>query len=148
MRTMESGYYDYREDIYICDKLDSLKQFKHLSYNYFLKLCCDFSEEKIVPLSKKPDIILENLRCARNFLQGEMSINEIDKRNHDLYSIIAKLEEEYRIQLFCSMFVNRNFLLNIMDADQQDDNISVFLNLMFDIKKGLCTDFYYLIKKI
>ncbi|EIC13544.1 hypothetical protein QG083_06375 [Kingella kingae] len=142
MRTMEQGYYDNREDIDIYNKINQLNILNTIDFCRLLNLCVTFVQQEVIPLSQNSETLMNDLAISARFVQNQLSLAQLEQAyalaNERAYQLVGL--EQY-IQILVALFLDKYFLLNEEETNQQDDNFFLFLNLLFDVQHGLCTQF-------
>ena len=129
-----------REDIYIGNKIDSKNLLENLSYEEFIIICISFTEKFIVTLSKNLSF-KEDIYYVSLFTKGKINQEVLRKRRIDAWSRYDLLEGKDRyIQrvIICFLYPD------IINSNNEgiDDFQELFLNLLLDIKDGLCIMFF------
>ena len=142
MRTTEPHYYDQREDLAARTVLAQTQILQHTPYPDFLARCFVFAEQHIFPLSQSPADLAATLATAKRFLRGQLSAAHLDAACQTAtHNADRHQGKEHHIRLFAAFLLNHYFLTDTTEDEQQDDNIAIFLNLMFEIRKGICLQF-------
>lgn len=131
-----------REDIYIGNKIDKENLLENLSYKEFIKICISFTEKFIIDLSKSNnDYFKEDIYYAKLFLIGKIDQEKLKKRRIDAwsrYDVLNGIDKYIQRITVCFLYPDITDLNN----NEVDDFQELFLNLLLDIKDGLCSIFF------
>ncbi|KPN70576.1 hypothetical protein [Neisseria sp. 83E34] len=132
-----------REDYFVENKIvDELLFFDKYPYSKFLEISFKFTESKVIPLSSNAKELQEDLYYAKLFIEGKLKKSELYQRHKKSGYRLKNLRDiEYRIQKFILIFLEWNFLCDVIEECQQNDHVGIFFELLYEIKEGLCTNF-------
>lgn len=129
-----------REDIVIGNKIDDENLLINLSYKDFIVLCMMFTDKFVIPFSQT-NFPKEDLNFSNLFIHGLISKEELEKRRIDAWNRYDKLEGvDKAVQRITVCFLYPD--ITSKDNDYIDDFQELFLNLLLDVKNGLCSQFF------
>ncbi len=142
-RKVKSDLKDLRDDCLVENIIvEELCIFDRYPYSHFLKVCFRFAEEQIAPLSSNEAELKEDLRCAKLFVEGDLKEADLLQRNKAAaFRLRHSVGIDYEVQKFMLIFLEWNFLCDVMEEGQQNDHVGIFFELLYEIKEGLCVNF-------
>lgn len=138
-----------REGIYIGNRIDKENLLENLSYKEFIKICISFTEKFIINLSESNNAYFkEDIYYAELFLIGKIDQEKLKKRRIDAwsrYDVLNGIDKCIQRITVCFLYPDITDLNN----NEIDDFQELFLNLLLDVKDGLCSIFFdFLVKQL